>query len=283
MADQWIVEFANRIAQHQPGRLLALLAATWLPAVPFLLLLWLAVAAIRRRQAPTVSLLALAAVGALASFGLHQLVDHLYFRPRPYWALPAVHAIGARRGDSSFFSLEAAIAAALACGLLLAARRWGWWRSRPRCWLAWGSSPPTPTTRSTCSWVSPSGRRAPRPCCPCATACNAWLAGCCARRSRPAARGGGSCAWASSRWSCWSGWAAGWSPASRTTACGSRSTGPTRALAAACPPTRGCTGRPPSTPWPRAAGDPPARGCTGAGHLRQLRVRRRRPHRAQGP
>jgi membrane-associated phospholipid phosphatase len=125
MADQWIVEFANRIAQHQPGRLLALLAATWLPAVPFLLLLWLAVAAIRRRQAPTVSLLALAAVGALASFGLHQLVDHLYFRPRPYWALPAVHAIGARRGDSSFFSLEAAIAAALACGLLLAARRWG--------------------------------------------------------------------------------------------------------------------------------------------------------------
>jgi membrane-associated phospholipid phosphatase len=125
MPDQWIAEFANRIAQHQPGRLLALVAATWLLAVPLLVLLWLAVGAIRRRKAPTVSLLALAVVGALASFGLHQLVDHLYFRPRPYWALPAVHAIGARRGDSSFFSLEAAIAAALACGLLLAARRWG--------------------------------------------------------------------------------------------------------------------------------------------------------------
>ncbi len=125
MPDQSIAEFANRIAQHQPGRLLALVAATWLLAVPLLVLLWLAVGAIRRRQPQTVSLLALAVVGALASFGLHQLVDHLYFRPRPYWALPAVHAIGARRGDSSFFSLEAAVAAALACGLLLAARRWG--------------------------------------------------------------------------------------------------------------------------------------------------------------
>jgi membrane-associated phospholipid phosphatase len=125
MLDQSIAEFANRIAQHQPARLLALAAATWLLAVPLLALLWLAVAAIRRRQPQTLTVLVLAIVGALAAFGLHQLVDHLYFRPRPYWALPAVHAIGARRGDSSFFSLEAAIAAALAAGLLLAARRWG--------------------------------------------------------------------------------------------------------------------------------------------------------------
>jgi membrane-associated phospholipid phosphatase len=125
MADHSIAEFANRIAQHQPGRLLAQAAATWLLAVPLLALLWLAVAAIRRRQAATVSVLTLTVVGALASLGLRQLVDHLYFRPRPYWALQAVHAIGARRGDSSFFSIEAAIAAALACGLLLAARRWG--------------------------------------------------------------------------------------------------------------------------------------------------------------
>jgi membrane-associated phospholipid phosphatase len=125
MLDQPMAEFANRIAQHQPVRLLALAAATWLLAVPVLAVLWVAALAIRRRQPQTVSVLALAIVGALAAFGLHQLVDHLYFRPRPYWALPAVHAIGARRGDSSFFSLEAAIAAALATGLLLAARRWG--------------------------------------------------------------------------------------------------------------------------------------------------------------
>jgi membrane-associated phospholipid phosphatase len=125
MLDGSIAEFANRTAQHQPGRLLALVAATWLLAVPVLAMLWLAARAIRRRQPQTLSLLVLAAASALASFGLRQLVDHLYFRPRPYWALQAVHAIGARRGDSSFFSVEAAIAAALACGLLLVARRWG--------------------------------------------------------------------------------------------------------------------------------------------------------------
>ena len=125
MVDQSIVEFTNRIGQHQPGRLLALVAATWLLAVPVLALLWQAVSAIRRRQPHTLTVLVLGVVGALAAFGLHQLVDHLYFRPRPYWTLPAVHAIGARRGDSSFFSPEAAIAAALATGLLLAARPWG--------------------------------------------------------------------------------------------------------------------------------------------------------------
>jgi membrane-associated phospholipid phosphatase len=125
MLDQSIAEFANRIAQHQPARLLAVAAASWLLAVPVLALLWLTAGATRRRQAQTLTVLVLAVVGALAALGLHQLVDHLYFRPRPYWALPAVHAIGARRGDSSFFSLEAAIAAALAAGLLPAARRWG--------------------------------------------------------------------------------------------------------------------------------------------------------------
>src|SRR6266487_1698328 len=110
--DRSAAEFVNRLAQHQPGRLFALVAATWLLAVPLLALLWLAVGAIRRREPQTITLLALAVVGALAALGLHQLVDHLYFRPRPYWALQAVHAIGTRRGDSSFFSLQAAIAAA---------------------------------------------------------------------------------------------------------------------------------------------------------------------------
>ena len=115
----------NRIAQHQPLRLLAAAVATYLVALPILVVLWLVVGAVRRRKPRLLSVLALATLGALAAVGLNLLVGHLYFRPRPYWALPAVHAIGARRGDSSFFSLEAAVAAALACGLLLAARRWG--------------------------------------------------------------------------------------------------------------------------------------------------------------
>lgn len=66
-----------------------------------------------------------ATLGALAAVGLNLLVGHLYFRARPYWALPTVHAIGARRGESAFFSVYAAVAAALAGGLLLVARRLG--------------------------------------------------------------------------------------------------------------------------------------------------------------
>jgi hypothetical protein len=60
-----------------------------------------------------------------AALGLNQLAGHLYFRPRPYWALPTVHAIGGRAGDSSFFSDHTTIAAATATGCLLLSRRWG--------------------------------------------------------------------------------------------------------------------------------------------------------------
>jgi hypothetical protein len=67
--DRAIVESLNRIAQHEPLRLAALGAA-----------------------------------GAAGALGLDQLAGHLYFRRRPYWALPTVHPIGPRSGSSSFFS-----------------------------------------------------------------------------------------------------------------------------------------------------------------------------------
>ncbi len=133
--DRSITETLNRAAQHQPLRLLALVAASYLLAVSVLLLLVLAIAALRRRDSRRLALLVLAALGAAAAVGLNLLVSHLYFRLRPYWALPAVHPIGPRRGDSSFFSAHAAAAAALSVGLLSAGLRgashrtgwsWGW-------------------------------------------------------------------------------------------------------------------------------------------------------------
>jgi len=123
--DRSITEALNRAVQHQPLRLLALAAASWLLAVVAVLLVGLAITAIRRRDSRRLALLALAALGAAAAVGLNLLVGHLYFRLRPYWALPTVHPIGARRGDSSFFSAHAAAPAALAVGLLGASRRWG--------------------------------------------------------------------------------------------------------------------------------------------------------------
>jgi membrane-associated phospholipid phosphatase len=124
-ADRSITETLNRAAQHPPLRALALAAGSYLLIVLALLLVGLAIAAIRRRDPQPLALLALAALGAAAAVGLNLVVGHLYFRLRPYWALGAVHPIGARRGDSSFFSAHAAAAAALAVGLLAIGRRWG--------------------------------------------------------------------------------------------------------------------------------------------------------------
>ncbi|HZD67790.1 MAG TPA: phosphatase PAP2 family protein [Actinomycetes bacterium] len=123
--DRALVESLNRIAQHQPLRLAALVAATYLVVVPIAILLAVAVMALRRRDTHRLAVAILAGLGAAGALGLNQLAGHLYFRLRPYWGLPAVHAIGSRGGDSSFFSDHATLAAAATVGVLLVNRRWG--------------------------------------------------------------------------------------------------------------------------------------------------------------
>ena len=123
--DRALVRALNHAAQPQPLRLLVLLAATALAAAPPLLLAALAVRAVRHRDPTSLAVALLAGLGGAAALALNQLAGHLYFRLRPYWALPTVHAIGGRAGDSSFFSDHTTIAAAAATGCLLIARRWG--------------------------------------------------------------------------------------------------------------------------------------------------------------
>jgi membrane-associated phospholipid phosphatase len=125
VVDRALVQALNHAAQPQPLRLLILLAATALAAGPPLLLAGLAIQALRHRDPISLTVVVLTGLGGAAALGLNQLAGHLYFRPRPYWALPAVHAIGARAGDSSFFSDHTTIAAAAAGGCLLLSRRWG--------------------------------------------------------------------------------------------------------------------------------------------------------------
>jgi undecaprenyl-diphosphatase len=125
VVDWALVQALNHAAQPQPLRLLVLLAATAMAAGPPLLLAVVAVQGLRRRDPASLAVAVLTAVGGVAALGLNQLAGHLYFRPRPYWALPAVHAIGGRAGDSSFFSDHTTIAAAAATGCLLLSRRWG--------------------------------------------------------------------------------------------------------------------------------------------------------------
>ncbi len=151
--DRALVQALNQAAQPQPLRLLVLLVATVLAAGPALLLAVLAVQALRRRDPASLAVVVLAGLGGAAALGLNQLAGHLYFRPRPYWALPVVQAIGGRAGDSSFFSDHTTIAAAATAGCLLLSRRWGWPPPAPPCWSPWGGSPSAPTTPPT--WPSP--------------------------------------------------------------------------------------------------------------------------------
>jgi undecaprenyl-diphosphatase len=125
VVDRALVQALNHAAQPQPLRLLVLLVATVLAAAPALLLAVLAIQALRRRDPASFAVVALTGLGGAAALGLNQLAGHLYFRPRPYWALPTLHAIGGRAGDSSFFSDHTTIAAAATTGCLLLARRWG--------------------------------------------------------------------------------------------------------------------------------------------------------------
>jgi membrane-associated phospholipid phosphatase len=125
LVDRALVQALNHAAQPQPFRVLVLLAATVRAAAPALLLAILAVQALGGRDLASLAVVVLAGLGGAAALGLNQLAGHLYFRPRPYWALPAVHAIGGRAGDSSFFSDHTLVAAAAATGCLLLSRRWG--------------------------------------------------------------------------------------------------------------------------------------------------------------
>ncbi len=77
--DRATVEALNRIAQRQPLRLAALLAATYLLVIPIVILLGLVVAALRRPTHP-LALAALSAAGAAGLLGLNQLAGHLHFR-----------------------------------------------------------------------------------------------------------------------------------------------------------------------------------------------------------
>jgi len=123
--DRALVQVLNHAARPQPLCLLILVAATILAAAPALVLAVLAVQALRRRDPAALAVVVLTGLGAALALALNQLAGHLYFRPRPYWALPTVHAIGGRAGDSSFFSDHTTIAAAAATGCLLLSPGWG--------------------------------------------------------------------------------------------------------------------------------------------------------------
>jgi undecaprenyl-diphosphatase len=124
--DRTVSQLLNRIAQHEPLRLVALLSAKYLVVAPVLVVVGLGLSALRRRDTRSVAYLAITAVGTAGALGINQLVGHVFFRLRPYLAISSVHAIGTRGGDSSFFSDHTALVTGLTFGAFFVSRRWGW-------------------------------------------------------------------------------------------------------------------------------------------------------------
>ena len=66
-----------------------------------------------------------AGAAALVALAVNQLIGHVVDRARPYATHPGVHLLVARTSDFSFPSDHAAVAGAVATGLLLVERRLG--------------------------------------------------------------------------------------------------------------------------------------------------------------
>src|SRR5437667_8653135 len=98
--DTSVVRILNALAQHEPARAVALAAAKYLVAAPVAIVLALGVVQLRRRDSRALAYLAVAVIGTVAAMGLNQVVGHVYFRLRPYWAIASLHAVGSRGGDS---------------------------------------------------------------------------------------------------------------------------------------------------------------------------------------
>src|SRR6266536_1139769 len=235
--------------------------ANWLLAVPILLLLGLAIGAIRHRDPRRLAPLALAALGAAAAVGLNLLAGHLYFRLQPDGER------GPRRGDSSFFAVYAAAAAALAVGLLGASRRWGLTAAGIALLVglggvATGANYPLDVlvglaVGAACAAAllparHPTQRLADR----LLHTHTVPAPGTVPARSHERRLGVVAVVLLATS-------VAGWSPASKTTGCASRWTAPTLAWTITCRPTPGCTARPASSSSPPAAGGPPAPASTG--------------------
>jgi membrane-associated phospholipid phosphatase len=122
--DRAILEWLNGEAQGQPWRVLAQIAAVGLVVVPLLIFAAVAVGRIRDRSTTAAATAALTVAGIGIGLAANYEVEHLYFRPRPYWVLASVHPLLPRDGDTSFMPWQVIVAAAAATGVALLSRTW---------------------------------------------------------------------------------------------------------------------------------------------------------------
>lgn len=115
----------NQLAQHEGIRQLAVGGATFVVAVPALIVGYLFVRSVVRRDAAALSSLVVAGAGMAIALAANLAATSLWFRARPYTALAEVHALVAPTTESSFFSDHTIAVTGLAFAALLVSRRWG--------------------------------------------------------------------------------------------------------------------------------------------------------------
>ena len=122
--DTTIAVWLNQTAQHGGLRQLAELGAKFLVAVPVLIVAYLALRSILRRDAHVASLV-VAGLGTAIALAANVAATSWWYRARPYTALHDVHALIAPNPESSFFSDHTIVATGCALVALLVSRRWG--------------------------------------------------------------------------------------------------------------------------------------------------------------
>jgi len=112
------------------------------------------------------AVLLIGAVGAVLALAVNLGLGHLYFRPRPFLALPTIHPLLPKNADSSMYSDHLSIAGALTASLVLTRRRLGAVASVLALLLAIGASVRACSFRAIASSAHWSARSASVSCCP---------------------------------------------------------------------------------------------------------------------
>jgi len=123
--DTNIAVWLNQAAQHGGLRQLAELGAQFLVALPVLVVAYLALRSILRRDATAAASLVVAGLGTAITLVANVAATSWWYRARPYTALHDVHALIATNPESSFFSDHTIVATGCALAALLVSRRWG--------------------------------------------------------------------------------------------------------------------------------------------------------------
>lgn len=125
VVDTNIAVWLNQAAQHVGVRQLAEASAKFLVALPLLIVAYLALRSILRRDAAALASLLIAGAGTAIALVANVGATTWWYRARPYTALDDVHALIAPNPESSFFSDHTIAVTGCAIAALLVSRRLG--------------------------------------------------------------------------------------------------------------------------------------------------------------